>query len=55
MVGHIEEALTRHYSHISQTAAREAVEKLDRIRPGFVDLFVDDPKSEVKSKSKLLN
>jgi integrase len=30
MVGHMSEVVTRHYTHISNTAARMAVEKLDR-------------------------
>jgi integrase len=55
MVGHMGDAITRHYTHISANAARTAVEKLDRIRPGFVDVFVDDPNDVVKSRPKLLN
>jgi integrase len=55
MVGHMSSAITRRYTHISQNAAREAVEKLDRIRPGFVDVFVDESRAAVESKPKLLN
>jgi integrase len=55
MVGHMSSAITRHYTHISQNAAREAVEKLDRIRPGFVDVFVDESLGTVESTPKLLN
>jgi integrase len=55
MVGHMGDAITRHYTHVSTNAAREAVEKLDRIRPGFVDVFVDESQSAVESKGKLLN
>jgi integrase len=55
MVGHLGEEVTRHYTHISQNAARQAVEKLDRIRPEFVDVFVDESRDAVESKPKLLN
>jgi integrase len=55
MVGHMSGAITRHYTHISQNAAREAVEKLDRIRPGFVDVFVEESPGAVESTPKLLN
>ena len=55
MVGHMSSAITRRYTHISQNAAREAVEKLDRIRPVFVDVFVDESRAAVESEPKLLN
>jgi integrase len=55
MVGHMSNAITRHYTHISQNAARQAVEKLDRIRPGFVDVFVDESRGTVESAPKLLH
>jgi len=55
MVGHMGDAITRHYTHISANAARLAVEKLDRIRPGFVDEFVDESRDAVESNPKLLN
>jgi integrase len=55
MVGHMGDAITRHYTHISATAARAAVEKLDRIRPPFVDKFVDESPDALKSEAKLLN
>jgi len=55
MVGHMGDVITRRYTHISATAARAAVEKLDRIRAGFVDVFVDDSQDAVESESNLLN
>jgi integrase len=55
MVGHMGDAVTRRYTHISATAARAAVEKLDRIRPGFVDVFVDAEASAVQPDAKMLN
>jgi len=44
-VGHMSDAMTRHYTHISDKVARAAVEKLDELRkaPRFVDVFVDVP------------
>jgi integrase len=53
-VGHMSDAITNHYTHISERAARAAVEKLEQLRttPQFVDVFVgvsDEP------KAKLLN
>lgn len=41
MVGHMSARITRHYTHISNDAARRAVELLDRKSSGFVDVFVD--------------
>jgi hypothetical protein len=55
MAGHMSSAITRHYTHISQNAARQAVEKLDRILPGFVDVFVDESRGAVESAPKLLH
>jgi integrase len=44
-VGHMSDAITRHYTHISNSVARDAVEKLEQIRnaPRFVDVLVDEP------------
>lgn len=56
MVGHLSPAMTRHYTHISNNAAREAVELLDnpeRIR--FVGNFVGKLETDTPMVSKLLN
>ena len=53
LVGHISARKTRHYTHISANAAREAVERLDR--PHFVDDFVDDTKLVDDLPRKSLN
>lgn len=55
LVGHMSARMTRHYTHISANAARTAVEKLDRIRSGFVDDFVDDSRSASDGAPKMLN
>jgi integrase len=55
MVGHVSDAITKHYTHISQNAARQAVEKLDRIRPGFVEVFVEKIPVAHEESPKLLN
>jgi len=54
MVGHMSEAVTRSYEHISDNVARAAVEKLEKLRntPQFVDVFVDEPKGPT---DKVLN
>jgi len=54
MVGHMSEAVTRSYEHISDKVARAAGEKLEKIRntPHFVDVLVDVPKEQ---KPNLLN
>jgi integrase len=54
MVGHMSEAVTRHYEHIRDKVARAAVEKLEQIRnaPQFVDVLVDVPEHP---DAKLLN
>jgi len=46
--------MTAHYTHISEKAARAAVEKLDAIRqvPHFVENFVEEP---AEGKANLLN
>ncbi|MGB8781811.1 MAG: site-specific integrase [Terriglobales bacterium] len=56
-VGHLSDAITAHYTHVSANVARAAVEKLEQIRktPHFVDVFVDERRSAVESKPKLLN
>jgi len=53
-VGHMGDAITKHYTHISNDVARNAVEKLEAIRkaPHFVDVLVDVAEGE---KPKLLN
>jgi integrase len=57
MVGHMGELITRRYTHISDSAARRAVDKLDRegSKVEFVDDFVDDPVSHQDAVPKLLN
>jgi hypothetical protein len=57
MVGHMSPAMTRYYTHISNTAARNAVELLDRMReqPQFVDKFVGAPATSKEVGAKLLN
>jgi integrase len=56
-VGHMSDAITDHYTHISANVARAAVEKLEQIRktPHFVDVFVDESRRAVELKPKLLN
>jgi integrase len=53
MVGHMSAAVTRHYTHISSNAARNAVELLNR--PSFVEVFVEDSAGAEKTAHKLLN
>jgi integrase len=56
MVGHMSPAMTRHYTHISNKAAREAVELLDnpeRVR--FVGNLVGAPGAAAQAVSKSLN
>jgi len=59
MVGHMSPRITRHYTHISNDAARRAVELLDRKPSNFVDVLVDVGKDGAKAlevnASKLLN
>jgi hypothetical protein len=56
MVGHMSSAMVRHYTHISNRAAREAVELLDKAgTPSFVGKFVGQEKKEVAIASKSLN
>jgi integrase len=55
MVGHISDRITRHYTHISNEAARKAVEILDRKRLDFVDVPVDVEKAPSGNPSNLLN
>jgi integrase len=50
LVGHISPAITRHYTHISQQAARAAVEKLNNLGP-LVDVFVDESLNKQKSQA----
>jgi len=44
-VGHMSDAMARHYTHISDNVAGGAVEKLDQLSntPRFVNVFVDVP------------
>jgi integrase len=53
-VGHMSDAITRHYTHIRENVARAAVDKLDQLRnaPHFVDVFVD---AQEEPTAKLLN
>jgi integrase len=62
MVGHMSPQITRHYTHISNEAARRAVELLDQKPADFVDVFVDTSVATEStsvatenSASKLLN
>lgn len=55
MVGHMSARMTRYYTHISNDAARRAVELLYQKRSDFVDIFVDTEKKSTKKTSKLLN
>jgi integrase len=49
LVGHMSARMTRHYTHISANAAREAVERLD------LPHFVDDTKIARSDSRKTLN
>jgi integrase len=53
-VGHVSNAITEHYTHISDKVARAAVEKLEQFRDSArcVDVFVDAPN---EPKLNLLN
>jgi integrase len=53
MVGHLSAKVTRHYTHISSQAARQAVELLDKDR--FVGNLVGNAQSTENNKPKLLN
>jgi integrase len=53
MVGHMSAKVTRHYTHISSQAARQAVELLDK--PAFVGTFVRKSERAENDKPKLLN
>jgi integrase len=57
IVGHMSPAMTRYYTHISNAAARNAVELLDKMReqPQFVDKLVEAPATSTESGAKLLN
>ncbi len=57
MVGHMSARITRHYTHVSGAAARQAVEMLDKINNAgrFVDVFVDVGKASQTQTPKLLN
>jgi integrase len=56
MVGHMSARMVRYYTHISNRAARTAVELLDNASPGpFVGNFVGKPETAEESNAKLLN
>jgi integrase len=56
MVGHMSAAMTRHYTHISNRAAREAVELLDKPEiTVFVEKFVEDAEIQQNGDCKLVN
>jgi hypothetical protein len=56
MVGHMSARMVRYYTHISNRAARTAVELLDNATAvSFVGNFVGKPETAEKSHAKLLN
>jgi integrase len=56
MVGHMSAAMVRHYTHISNRAAREAVELLDKTETApFVGRFVGKEENQQLVVSKSLN
>ena len=56
MVGHMSTRMVRYYTHISNRAARTAVELLDNASPGpFVGNFVGKPETAEESNAKSLN
>ena len=56
MVGHMSEAMTRHYTHVSNRAARQAVELLDDPQaPSFVGNLVGRSQLGVTEHRKRLN
>jgi integrase len=56
MVGHMSAGMVRYYTHISNRAARTAVELLDNAGPStFVGNFVGKLESTEESNVKLLN
>lgn len=56
MAGHMSAAMTRHYTHISNRAAREAVELLDKPETApFVEEFVEAVEIQQESARNLLN
>ncbi len=56
MVGHMSARMVRYYTHISNRAARTAVELLDSTSPAsFVGNFVGKSESAEESAAKLLN
>jgi len=57
MVGHMSGAMVRHYTHISNQAARRAVELLDKapVEKPFVEVFVENQESRQAEVCKLLN
>ena len=56
MVGHMSEAVTRHYTHISNRAARHVVELLDDPQnPSFVGNFVGSSRFASTEDRKRLN
>lgn len=55
MVGHMTQAMVRYYTHISNAAARKAVELLDKSRSSDVGNLVGMSETSQNSSSKLLN
>jgi len=57
MVGHMSPAMVRYYTHISNRAARNAVELLDRppVEKPFVEVFVEKSKTGQETARNLLN
>ena len=61
VVGHMSAQMTRHYTHISESAARKMAERMDEFRkqnrfePVFVDDLVDDQEGTQKSGANSVN
>lgn len=57
MVGHMSSKMTRHYTHISSGAQRQAVELLNQTAVGtpFVENFVEKQENRLSAASKSLN
>lgn len=57
MVGHMSTAMVSYYTHISNQAARKAVELLDKtpVEKPFVEVFVEESKTDQATARNLLN
>ena len=55
MVGHMSEAMTEHYTQISDRAMRDAVERLDTRRPDHVGDFVGSQDCVIDKSANLVN